>query len=29
MRILRTDRPFARAAQVHGKVHEMVDLTGN
>ena len=29
MRVLRTDRPFARAAKVYGRVHEMVDLTGN
>jgi cytochrome P450 len=29
MRVLRTDRPFARAAKVHGRVHEMVDLNGN
>ncbi len=29
MRVLRTDRAFARAAPVFGNVHEMVDLSGN
>jgi hypothetical protein len=28
MRVLRTDRAFARAAPVHGNVHEMVNLSG-
>ncbi len=29
MRVLRTDRAYARAAPVHGQVHEMLDLSGN
>jgi len=29
MRVLRPDRPFARAAPVHGNLHEMVDLARN
>jgi len=29
MRVLRPDRGFARAAPVHGNLHEMVNLARN